>query len=92
MKLTTLQWGQKPENDLKVASQIVCRPSDVVPDAACFFCQQCIEKHLKARLTEAGIEFPRTHDLRQLLSLCLGIEPLCEKVWRRTGSDVGLCG
>jgi len=44
-------------------------------DRICFFSQQCVEKYLKARLTEAGIAFPRTHELTILLRLCLPIEP-----------------
>jgi HEPN domain-containing protein len=47
-----------------------------VPDAACFHCQQCVEKYLKARLLEAGIAFARTHDLRGLLTACAQVEPL----------------
>jgi len=66
MKPTTREWIKKVENDFKVALLILRRRKDVVPDAACFFCQQCIEKYLKARLLEAGIAFPRTHDLLQL--------------------------
>ncbi|MCS7338256.1 MAG: HEPN domain-containing protein [Verrucomicrobiae bacterium] len=76
MKPATREWVKKAENDFKVASQISRHRKDIVPDAVCFFCQQCIEKYLKARLTEAGIEFPRTHDLRLLLDLCLRVEPL----------------
>ena len=76
MKPTTREWVKKAENDFKVASLILRRRKDVVPDAACFFCQQCIEKYLKARLLEAGITFPRTHDLLQLLNACVQIEPL----------------
>ena len=76
MKPTTREWVRKAENDFKVASQILRRRKDIVPDAACFFCQQCVEKYLKARLTEAGLAFPRTHDLLQLLNLCLQVEPL----------------
>jgi HEPN domain-containing protein len=76
MKPTTREWVKKAENDFKVASLILRRRKDVVPDAACFFCQQCIEKYLKARLLEAGIAFPRTHDLLQLLNACVQIEPL----------------
>jgi HEPN domain-containing protein len=63
MKPTTREWVKKAENDFKVASLILRRRKDVVPDAACFFCQQCIEKYLKARLLEAGITFPRTLEL-----------------------------
>src|SRR5512136_1015258 len=76
MKPTTREWVKKAENDFKVASQILRRRKDIVPDAACFFCQQCVEKYLKARLLEGGITFPRTHDLLQLLNACLPVEPL----------------
>ena len=76
MKTTTREWVRKAENDFKVASQILRRRTEIVPDAACFFCQQCVEKYLKARLLEAGIAFPRTHDLLQLLNACLPVEPL----------------
>lgn len=76
MKLRTREWVTKVENDFTVATQILRRRKDIVPDAASFFCQQCVEKYLKARLVEAGIGFPRTHDLLLLLNLCLPIEPL----------------
>ena len=76
MKPTTREWVKKAENDFKVASLILRRRKEALPDAACFFCQQCIEKYLKARLLEAGIAFPRTHDLLQLLNACVQIEPL----------------
>jgi HEPN domain-containing protein len=70
------EWVKKAEGDFKVAGQILRRRKDVVADAACFHCQQCVEKYLKARLIEAGIAFPRTHDLLLILNLCLRIEPL----------------
>ena len=76
MKPLTREWVRKAENDFKVAAQITRRRKDVVPDAACFFCQQCVEKYLKARLIESGIQFPRTHDLLLLLNLCVQVEPL----------------
>jgi HEPN domain-containing protein len=76
MKPVTRDWVKKAENDFKVASQILRRRKDIVPDAASFFCQQCIEKYFKARLVEAGISFPRTHDLLVLLNLCAPVEPL----------------
>lgn len=41
----------------------------------CFLCQQCVEKYLKARLTEAELKFPRVHDLSLLLSLVVPVEP-----------------
>ena len=76
MKPATREWVRKAENDFKVASQILRRRKDIVPDAACFFCQQCVEKYLKARLVETGASFPRTHDLLQLLNLCAQTQPL----------------
>jgi HEPN domain-containing protein len=76
MNPLTRDWVKKAENDFKVASQILRRRKEIVPDAACFFCQQCIEKYLKARLVEAGLVFPRTHDLLQLLNVCIQVEPL----------------
>src|SRR5881396_1041996 len=68
--------GKEGRERFKVACQILRRRKEVVPDAACFHCQQCVEKYLKARLLEAGIGFPRTHDLLQLLNACLPVEPL----------------
>lgn len=76
MKPTTREWVRKAENDFKVAVQILRRRKEIVADAACFHCQQCIEKYLKARLIESGMPFPRTHDLLQLLNAALAIEPL----------------
>jgi len=76
MKPTTREWVLKAENDFKAASQLLRNRKALVPDAVCFLCQQCVEKYLKARLTEAGLSFSRTHDLLQLLNLCLPIEPL----------------
>lgn len=76
MKPATREWVKKAENDFKVAPQIFRRRKDIVPDAASFFCQQFVEKHVKARLIEAGVSFPRTHDLLQLLNLCIPVEPL----------------
>ena len=42
----------------------------------CFHCQQSVEKYPKARLEEAAISFPKTHDLENLLMLLLPLEPL----------------
>jgi HEPN domain-containing protein len=44
----------------------------------CFHAQQCVEKYLKARLQEAGIPFPKIHDLTALLALLNSVEPSWE--------------
>ena len=75
MKPTAREWVKKADNDFTVAAQILRRRKDVVADAACFHCQQCAEKYLNARLIEAGIAFPLTHDLLRLLNECVQVEP-----------------
>lgn len=44
-------------------------------DDACFHAQQCSEKYFKARLQEALVAFPFTHNLSNLLDLLLPLEP-----------------
>ena len=79
MKPLTREWVKKAEDDFKVASQILRRRKEIVSDAACFRCQQCIEKYLKARLVEAAVGFPKTHDLFVLVTRCATLEP----TWQR---------
>jgi HEPN domain-containing protein len=47
-------------------------------DGICFHAQPCAEKYLKARLSEAGIEIKKIHDLVSLLDKALEVEPLWE--------------
>ena len=75
MKPQTAEWVEKAEGDWNAARQLNRVRKDPNYDGACFHCQQSIEKYLKARLEEAGISFPRTHDLIKLLSLAVPIEP-----------------
>ena len=76
MKPLTRDWVEKAEGDFLVATQIMRRRKNRVLDAACFHCQQCAEKYFKARLCEAGLAFPKTHDLVVLLNLLTNVEPL----------------
>ncbi|HTV41112.1 MAG TPA: HEPN domain-containing protein [Candidatus Sulfotelmatobacter sp.] len=76
MNPLTREWVEKAEGDFLVAVQIMRRKKQRVYDAVCFHCQQAVEKYLKARLTEAGLACPRTHDLPALLILLLPVEPL----------------
>ena len=76
MKPLAREWVAKAEGDFLVATQIMRRRKNRILDAGCFHCQQSAEKYLKARLTEAGIAFPKTHDLVVLLKLILPQEPL----------------
>ena len=72
----TREWVTKAESDYDGACEALRSRKKSRRDRICFFSQQCVEKYLKARLTEAGVAFPRTHELSILLRLCLPIEPL----------------
>jgi HEPN domain-containing protein len=72
----TREWVAKAESDYDGACEALRSRKKSRRDRICFFSQQCIEKYLKARLTEAGLSFPKTHELTILSQLCLPIEPL----------------
>jgi HEPN domain-containing protein len=80
MKPITREWVEKAEGDFASAKRELRARKSPNYDAACFHAQQCAEKYLKARLQEAEIPFPKTHDLTQLLNLLLPIEPLFENL------------
>src|SRR5438034_9673706 len=67
--LVTRGWGGKAENDLKAALQILKLGDGCPTDTVCFHAQQCVEKYVKALLTLNGSDFPKTHDLEQLIRL-----------------------
>ena len=75
MNQLTVEWLAKAEADLRTARREMAADPDPNYDATCFHAQQCAEKYLKGRLTEAGIPFPRTHDLVRLVALALSAEP-----------------
>ena len=75
MKQITLEWIEKAEGDFATALRESVVDEFPNYDAVCFHSQQCAEKYLKARLQEAGLPFPRIHDLSVLLDLLLTIEP-----------------
>ncbi len=62
------EWAAKAENDLKSAAHLLTMKGCPV-DNVCFNAQQCVEKYLKALLIAQGLEFPKTHDLGELLVL-----------------------
>jgi HEPN domain-containing protein len=76
MKRLTREWVAKAEGDFATAQRELRARKLPNFDSAAFHAQQCVEKYLKARLQEAGIIFPFTHDLVALLNLTLQAEPL----------------
>jgi HEPN domain-containing protein len=75
---------QKAEADNRAAVKLD-RGSDPLHDQACFYCQQCVEKYLKALLQELGLKVPRTHVLLNLLTLLLPHHPSLRSI--RRGMD-----
>ncbi len=78
MKPLTVEWVEKAEQDYRAAERLHRDRESPLSEIVCFHCQQCAEKYLKARLQEAEIPFPKTHDLIELLKLVLPVEPLWE--------------
>jgi HEPN domain-containing protein len=76
MKPATREWVRCAEEDFDVAAALMRRRTKTAANSIGFHCQQCVEKYLKARLEEAGLNAPRTHDLVVLLQLLLPAEPL----------------
>lgn len=75
MKPLTAEWIEKAEEDWVSLLRSYRARKDPSYNVACFHAQQCAEKYLKARLVEAGVAFPKTHDLLLLLTLVQPIEP-----------------
>ncbi len=82
MKPITAEWIEKAEADYATMlreSHVTDRPNW---DGVCFHAQQCAEKYLKARLSEAGVSFGKIHDLVQLLDAVISIEPAWKEYQR----------
>jgi len=62
-------WVQKAEIDLKTAVLVLQAGEEGPAEAGAFHAQQCAEKYLKALLSWEGIDFPKTHDIGQLILL-----------------------
>jgi HEPN domain-containing protein len=64
------------EEDFLAATALNRRRKKPLWNIVCFHVQQAVEKYLKARLEEAGLSVPKTHDLLHLLNLATPTEPL----------------
>lgn len=63
-------WGKK---EWKTGSS-----ENPATDTICFHSEQCVEKYLKAYLVLNDKEFRRTHNIAEILSLCINIDPSFE--------------
>lgn len=62
-------WAARAEEDYRLAQSALRRKQPLLY-GACFHAQQCAEKYLKALLVFRGRDFPKTHDLVALSTLC----------------------
>jgi len=81
MNPLTLEWVGKAEGDFITARRELRARSSPNYDAVCFHAQQTAEKYLKAVLQENGSNVPKTHQLLDLLALCMKIDPSYQMVY-----------
>ena len=68
------QWLEKAEKDMGVAL-LLLNENAPFPEAIGFHCQQATEKFLKAYLVMVQADFPKTHNLGELLDIVLKQNP-----------------
>ena len=73
MSKTYINWVKKANNDLKTAKDELATENPAT-DTICFHCQQAVEKFLKAFLTFHDKPFRKTHNLAELLYLCIEVD------------------
>lgn len=66
------KWVSYAEEDLRLAKHGLKISSSCPYRLIAYHAQQCAEKYLKAYLVFKKIDFPYTHNLRNLLQLCGG--------------------
>ena len=64
MKSVVKEWLEYAEKDLRAAGLLISDPA--LAATACFHCQQCTEKCLKAVIESKGRNPPKSHDLIRL--------------------------
>lgn len=68
-------WLAKAENDLKNVEIILASQAESLPlDTVCFHCQQAAEKFIKAFLVFHRKSFPFTHNLADLVAVCMQVD------------------
>jgi len=67
-------WIDIADKDLLGARRQIQYGEDAILEHVGFFCQQAIEKYLKAFLIAYDKDFPRTHNLEYLARLCRTVD------------------
>ncbi|MGC1378169.1 MAG: HEPN domain-containing protein [Anaerolineales bacterium] len=74
MREITEEWVFKAEEDYHSVARLLYSEDVPIASPACLHCQQCAEKYVKAFLEEHKVDFPRHHNLVQLLDMCLALD------------------
>jgi len=74
MNELTREWVDKAEADFYSVDLLLHAGEYPLSEPACFHCQQCAEKYLKACLQEHQVDFERKHDLMPLLAMCVSLD------------------
>ena len=74
------EWVEKALGDFNVAQRELRVRRAPNYDACCFHAQQSAEKYLKAFLVSQKVDPPRTHNLIDLLKLCLARDETYELI------------
>ena len=82
MKPIVAEWISKAEGDYAMMEREMRARRNPNYDGVCFHAQQCAEKYLKAFLQERAASLPRTHNLIELLEICLSVDPAFELMRR----------
>ena len=67
------QWLEKANEDRQAMERLM--KGDPILEMACFHAQQCVEKALKGFLTAHDCHVEKTHDLADILELCVEVDP-----------------
>jgi HEPN domain-containing protein len=78
------RWIEKADEDWRTVKCLL-NEEDPLRNIVAFHCQQAAEKYLKAWLTSRNADFPKTHDLKELLAL---IAPLDADLAAELGAAV----
>lgn len=63
-----IEWCANADEDIESAEALLSRDPPLLR-SVCFHSQQCAEKYLKALLAAHQIEFPKTHEIEELVEL-----------------------
>ena len=75
MKVEAREWVECAEASFVALGILGRRRSGLASNTVCFHSNQCIEKYLKARLSEVGKPTPKVRRLTELLPMVLPFHP-----------------